>query len=301
MEKVAYGGWTNCIKLSNGEIELIATADVGPRIIRFGFVGGQNLFKEYDEFMGKTGGDEWMIFGGHRLWHAPEAKPRTYWPDNNPVDTDWDGATLTLTPPPETANGVQLEMEVTLDPKENAVKLLHRITNLNPWAIELAPWCLTVMNVGGREIIPQEPYIPHEEYLLAARPLVLWHYTKMADPRWTWGDKYIQLQQNPEAKTKQKVGLLNKQGWVAYALGEDLFIKQFDLHPGAKYPDYGCNMETYTDWNMLEVESLGPLAQLEADGGKAEHTEVWSLHKVAVGDDDASIDATVLPLVKKAK
>ena len=30
------------------------------------------LFKEYDEQMGKTGGDEWRIYGGHRLWIAPE-------------------------------------------------------------------------------------------------------------------------------------------------------------------------------------------------------------------------------------
>lgn len=301
MEKTAYGGWKNCLRLSNGTIELIATADVGPRIIRFGFAGGQNMFKEYADFMGKTGGDEWMIFGGHRLWHAPEAMPRTYWPDNDPVKTEWDGKTLKLIPPPEPGNGIQKEIEVTLDPKENSVTLLHRIINLNPWGIDLAPWCLSVMSAGGREIIPQEPYIPHEEYLLPARPVVLWHYTKMADPRWTWGNKYIQLRQNPAAKTKQKIGLLNKQGWVAYALGGDLFIKQFEVHPDAEYPDYGCNMETYTDWDMLEIESLGPLEKLEANGGKTEHTEVWSLHKAEVGKDEAAIDATVLPLVKKAK
>ena len=29
---------------------------------------------------GKTGGSEWHIYGGHRLWHAPEVMPRTYYP-----------------------------------------------------------------------------------------------------------------------------------------------------------------------------------------------------------------------------
>jgi hypothetical protein len=240
-----------------------------------------------------------MIYGGHRLWHAPECKPRTYWPDNSPVKTEWDGKTLKLIPPFETTNGVQKEIEVTLDPKDNAVKVLHRIINKNPWDIDFSVWALTVMAQGGRAIFPQEDYRPHEEYLLPARPLVLWHYTLMADPRWTWGTKYIQLQQDPEAKTKQKVGLLNKQGWVAYALNGEVFIKKYDATPNAAYPDYGCNTETFTNDEMLEIESLGPLAKVAADGGKAEHTETWSLAKAAVGKDDAAIDAALLPLVKK--
>jgi len=62
MEKINYGGWSNCIRLSNGKIELIVTTDVGPRIIRFGFINGQNIFKEYKEQLGKTGGNVWRIY-----------------------------------------------------------------------------------------------------------------------------------------------------------------------------------------------------------------------------------------------
>ncbi len=301
MEKVEFEGWKNCVKLSNGQIELIATADVGPRIIRLGFVGGQNLFHVYPETAGKTGDKEWQNYGGHRLWHAPEVMPRTYWPDNSPVKTDWSGGTLKLIPALETGNGIQKEIEVTLDPKENVVKLVHRIINLNQWEIELSPWCLSVMAQNGRAIIPQEDFRPHPDYLLPARPMVLWHYTQMGDPRWTWGTKYVQLQQDPKAKTKQKIGVLNKQAWAAYYLNGDLFIKKFDVDADATYPDYGCNTETYTDWNMLEVETLGPLAKIPANGGKVEHTETWSLTKVEVGTDEASIDAKVLPLVAKMK
>jgi hypothetical protein len=135
MEKVAFEGWDNCLKLSNGAIELIATTDVGPRIIRLGFVGGQNLFHVYPETAGKTGGDAWRNYGGHRLWHAPEVSPRTYWPDNTPVKSEWDGKTLKLLPDVETGNGIRKEIEITMDPKENLVKLVHRIINLNQWEI----------------------------------------------------------------------------------------------------------------------------------------------------------------------
>ena len=113
MEKVEYGGWPNCVKLSNGKIELVITTDVGPRVIRLGFVGGQNLMREYASMLGKTGGDEWRIFGGHRLWHAPEAKPRTYSPDNGPVEYEWNGRTLRLTQPVEADTGIQKQMEIT--------------------------------------------------------------------------------------------------------------------------------------------------------------------------------------------
>ena len=114
MEKVSYAGWPNCIKLSNGQVELIATTDVGPRIMRFGFVGGQNLLNEYKDQVGKTGGDEWRIYGGHRLWHAPEHIVRTYSLDNSPIKHSWDGKTLTLTQDIEPETGIVKEIELSL-------------------------------------------------------------------------------------------------------------------------------------------------------------------------------------------
>ena len=53
VDKIEYQGWKNCYRVTNGEIELIVTGDVGPRVIRFGFVGGQNLFKEFPDELGK--------------------------------------------------------------------------------------------------------------------------------------------------------------------------------------------------------------------------------------------------------
>jgi hypothetical protein len=38
--------------MTNGEIELVVTGDIGPRIIRYGFVGGRNLFHEFAGQMG---------------------------------------------------------------------------------------------------------------------------------------------------------------------------------------------------------------------------------------------------------
>jgi len=296
MKKVSYGGWPNCLRLSNHQVELIVTTDVGPRVIRFGFVGGQNLFKEVADELGQTGSDEWVPYGGHRLWHAPEESLRTYWPDNVPVEYSWEAGTLKLVQSVEETTGVQKEMEITLASDENKVTVTHRLTNKNLWAVELAPWALTVVAPGGRAILPQEEYRSHPEYLLPARPLVLWHYTDMADPRWIWGTKYIQLRQNPDAETKQKIGIKNTLGWAAYCLNEDTFLKRYDFDPHAIYPDLGCNTEVYTDADILEIETLGPLASLQPDAS-VEHVEQWSLHKIAVGEDESEIDEKILPLI----
>src|SRR5215469_322055 len=85
IEKINYKGWPNSYRVSNGQVELVITSDIGPRIMRYGFVGGQNLFKEFAESLGKSGEPAWVARGGHRLWASPEDAVRTYAPDNGPV------------------------------------------------------------------------------------------------------------------------------------------------------------------------------------------------------------------------
>ncbi|MEX1277386.1 MAG: hypothetical protein WEE20_15735 [Bacteroidota bacterium] len=297
IDRVPYGGWQNCVHLANDEIELIATTDVGPRIIRFGFIGDVNEFVEFPDQMGKTGGTEYRGYGGHRLWLAPESKELSYHPDNQPVGWTRGGDELLLKAPVESTTRIQKEMHIRLDAKQNRVQIVHQLTNHNPFAVTLAAWALSVMAPGGRAIVPQEPYRPHPEALLPARPLVLWSYTKMNDPRWTWGEKYIQLRQDPKATIPQKVGMLNGTGWAAYANGDHLFIKRFYSNPDAMFPDFGCNLEMFTNAKMLEVESLSPLTTLDP-GGTLTHEEEWSLHKgITIGNSDKGIDQGITSLL----
>jgi hypothetical protein len=264
--------------LSNGSVELIATTDVGPRILHLGFAGGQNLFHVDDDTLGLTGGPDWHSFGGHRLWHAPEVFPRTYAPDNDAIDHDWNGTSLTLRRA-DAANRVSLEIELTLDPVAPRVAVRHRIGNTGPWAIELAPWSISVMAPGGRAVLPQEPFTPHPDSLLPARPVVLWSYTDMSDPRWTWGCRAIELRQDEHAGSPQKAGLLNSRGWAAYVLGRDAMIVRFTPESDARYPDFGCNTEVFTNQAMLELEILGPLRRLDP----GEHVDLqvaWELQRL---------------------
>jgi hypothetical protein len=297
ISRVAYGGWPNNVRLTNDRIELIATLDVGPRIIRFGFVGGENVFKEFPEQMGKTGESEWMIRGGHRLWHAPEAKPRTYALDNSPVSMQEIGphsVSLTMT---EQETSIQKTIEITMDPEKNEVHLLHRLVNTGPWDIALAPWALSVMAPGGMAIIPLPEKRPHTEVLTPAFPLVIWPYTDLADARYGWGTRYITFSQD-NAKGPGKFGMALEEGWAGYLRNGVLFVKNFDYFPSEEYPDMGCNFETYSNQEFLEVESLGYLSVLESAGGCIEHVETWRLFAdvPAVATEEA-IDRQILPLL----
>jgi len=271
------------VRLKGGGVELIATLEVGPRIIRFGAEGGPNELVEYPAQMGLTGGDEYRSYGGHRLWTAPEDEVRTYEPDNAEVEmeADGDGVWLRSQPGP---SGLARAMRIEVAP-DGRVGLLHLVENRAGRPVRIAPWCLTVMAPGGVCAFQQAEPKPHPEGLLPSRPLVLWPYTEMADPRWTWGNRVIRLRHDA-ARGPQKVGALIEQGLAVYANHGNVFVKRFPCVAGAEYPDFGSNFETFTRHDMLEVESLGPLVTL-GPGDKVEHPEAWFLiFDTALPEDD---------------
>ena len=299
IEKTNYKGWANSYRITNGEVELIVTSDIGPRVMRYGFVGGQNFFKEFTESLGKSGESAWVARGGHRLWAAPEDAVKTYALDNGPVKIEIKGDVLTATEPVESLTGLEKQIIVKLAPQGTSVEVLHRIRNAGTHAVDLAPWALTMMAQGGIGIHGFPPRGKHPQMLAPTNPLVMSAYTNLSDHRWKFTRKYMMLHQDPKNPEPQKLGSFNKNTWAAYSLGSELFIKRVDAADSPKdYPDMGCSFETFTNADFLELETLGPMKQLKP-GAIVEHTEHWTLHKnVKLRDfTDAEIDAAVLALV----
>jgi hypothetical protein len=163
----------------------------------------------------------------------------------------------------------------------------------------MAPWALSVMAEGGKAIIPLPPRGSHTENLLPTNILTLWAYTDMQDPRWTLGTKYVMLRQEPGNEKPQKMGFWVSDGWVAYARRGHLFVKTFTPVPGTPYVDFGCNVETFTNDVMLEVETLGPLTRV-APGATVEHVEQWHLFEgVPIPQTDDDVDTHILPNIKR--
>jgi hypothetical protein len=292
--RIAYQGWPRCYRLWNDAVELIVTTDVGPRVIRFGFTG-ENELGEFPEHAGQVGGDEFRLYGGHRLWHAPESLERTYCPDNLPVALERQTDGVRIVQPTEARTGIQKEMVISLSATDAHVRIVHRLWNRSLWAVDLAAWALTVMAPGGTAVIPFPPRLPYPQGLLPTSRLVLWPYTDPTDPRWRWGQKYILLRQDATRPSPQKLGASVPHGWIAHARNERLFVKMFRYMPGATYPDLGSSVETFTDGRMLELETLSPIARVEP-GGAIEHVENWFLWRdVPAARDDESVDRHILP------
>ena len=302
--EIEYKSFGRCLELSNGIVKLIVTVDVGPRIINYSFCDGENImFDDLERTFSNSGpafdvfgGGTWYIYGGHRLWTSPEAMPRSYYPDNDPVPYTLTEQGAIFRPAPQKWNQVAYEIEVELDPDSSDVSLTHHIKNTASWNVELAPWALTVLAPGGLEIVPQ----PTKDIgLLGNRLLALWPYTKLGDPRVNWGDKYITLcGEKGSNLNKFKFGINSEHGYAMYFLHGDLFLKQFRPVEGGTYPDGGMSFETFTNGIFLEMETLGELQSIKP-GESAVHCETWSLYKEAAPEGgEAELDTLVKKYVK---
>jgi hypothetical protein len=307
VEVIEYRGWKNNLLLANDAAEIVVTLDVGPRVIAYRLPGGFNVLKNYDSMMGGTGEGEWQIRGGHRFWLAPEDLTRTYFADNRPVKWEKIGdLAVRFTPPPETEYGVQKVMELQLDQRSSRVDVKLKVTNIGSKPTELAPWGPTVMAPGGMEIIPLPAKYNHPGHPSRAKSpadyapnqeLILWPYFDFADTRWTFGSKYIFLRQDVN-KGPTKIGLAHRMGWVAYLNGGTLFVKRFDYREGATYPDLGTRYQTFSNEDMLEMETVGELVTLQP-GHSAELIESWELFgSVPPVKTEADVDRVIVPLVK---
>lgn len=289
-----WSGWS-CLRLRTGDLELRVPTEIGPRVLFAGFSDGPNLLGLLPEDLGKSGGEDHRLYGGHRLWHAPEHRARTYAPDNDPPRICQEESALILEQETEAQTGIQKSLGIEATAKGDGFRLQHELRNNSHWPLRLAPWGLTVMAVGGVGILPLPPRGEHPRDLLPNTRLIFWPYCDLQDPRWGWGRRHLRLQQDPAQSAPQKVGARVPAGWLAYAGHNCLFVKRFPYEANATYPDDGCNAEIFANDAFLELESLGPLREI-APGARIQHEEIWHLLRdVPTPKNELDIEAQILP------
>jgi hypothetical protein len=307
LERTTYRGWNNAYRLSNGTVQVIVLADVGPRIIFYGFCGEENQLHEVAQDAGLTGGQEFRLYGGHRLWVSPEVE-RTYFPDNYPVEVARCGNAVRFTAMPEDSppgTNLEKEFEIELAPTGSRVRVTHRIKNRDSNPTTLAAWAPTMMRGGGRAILPLPPRAAMDkDHYLSVGAMGIWSFTDFADSRWILGTQFVQLKQlaSPTGRfPEQMSGIHNPAGWGAYFRNGYLFLKRTPTIHGAQYPDFGCNFEVFTNAEFLELETLGPILELRP-GKTAAHVETWWLFdEVTQGEGDAWAESVIVPLVESTE
>jgi len=211
--------------------------------------------------------------GGHRLWHAPEAMPRTYIPDSELEITNLPDGVL-LEAPTEQGTGIRKRIEIHLAPDKPSVMLIHTLINDGMWAVDLSPWAITQFRLGGTVILPMPEGNADPAGLLHNRQFSMWPYASFKDPRLNLNERFILFK--ADALPPFKIGYFNTNGWVAYWLDGVLFRKKFNVHLGLRHPDNNCNAEMYCNDQFVELESLAPLTQLYP-GESVKHMETWDL------------------------
>ncbi len=288
-KEVDYKNYGKCLEISNGKIDLLVTLDIGPRIIRYGFCGKENMFFEdinreqyYDkEDMRELYGDDktWYLYGGHRLWISPEYAD-TYYPDNTPVAFEKIKNGAVFVSEAQAITGLQFTITVEIV-GDTEVKVSHYVSNNSGESQDYALWALTVLSSGGTEIIKMND---NDTELLPNRMITAWPYTNLADERLYLGKKFVTLKQIPGSAENLKLGFDLNYGTAAYLNHGSMFVKKYTHYDGSEYPDGGCSFETFTNKNFLECETLGELGA-KPDGSVTCHVENWKLYDgVAVSD-----------------
>ncbi len=264
----------DCVELANSALTLLVTQSVGPRILALRLGEGENLFAELpDVALAYPGGGTYQLYGGHRLWHAPEVPHRTYIPDGDPVAIEPIESGLAATQNVEGQTGLQKSLHIRLPDESATVIVDHTLTNRGMWPITCAPWAITQLRAGGVAILPQNDQPADPDGVQPNRSLVLWPYTDLRSEHLTWGNRCLFVRASFRSGAF-KVGFPNARGWLAYHWQDTLFVKFASYQAGAEYFDLGGSSQCYCNPRFLELETLGPKAIIEP-GETATHREIW--------------------------
>lgn len=263
--------------LSNSFLRLDYLTTIGPRLVRLVPAGTEiNLLAETPAVCWDTPFGVYHVRGGHRLWAAPQNDLSTAIPDNDPLQIEELPSGIRLVQPLEAPTGLSKAIEVRLNPECAALTLTHTLTNRGVWPIELSPWAITQLPLGGTHFVPLLDPRPGLDRNQPNRMVTLWSYARWDDPRLKIAQDFLSVSALPGAG-EFKVGLSNHTGWAGYLHRGIFLCKRFTPSAGP-YPDGGSNTEIFVNNQFTELETLGPLVRL-LPGEAVSHNEEWQVYQ----------------------
>lgn len=284
-KEINYKKFGRCLKVFTSKLEAIVTLELGPRIISFKRIDGENIFwQDINEelFVNSETQDEaffkgatWNAYGGHRLWVSPETY-LTYYPDNNKVEYVIEDNSFTFIQEQQKHNELQLSINLRFL-NEETLKFTGSVKNLSKTEKTLSAWSLSMCKGPGLEIVK----LPEDDRLFTPqRYYSLWSFgASNNDPRAFYGDKFFSLRMEPKNPLAYKVGMRVNSGKILYLTGEDAFVKSIDRDDSKLYPDNNVNYETYTKDLFMELEVLSPLKTIKEDESQ-NIEEIWNIYKL---------------------
>ncbi|MEA2026484.1 MAG: hypothetical protein U9O18_07315 [Chloroflexota bacterium] len=268
------------IGIDAGRVRLMVTTSVGPRVLGLLTEDGRNHFASLPEMtLDCPGSDPIHLRGGSRLWVAPEDPRFTYRPDDDPVGVEEipDGVKLVTRPDPVSETSREISIRIT-GPERFAFD--YRVVNHAESPQRLAAWAITMMAPAGRAWLPllTEPFDPGG--FQGQRNIVLWSYSRNGDPRYFVHDYGLEVRASTDPGLGRfKVGTSLRPGWAAHWREGVMLVKYAGHDESREYADMGASGQIYSQHDFTELETLGPLTDLDP-GDAAEHHEDWAVHLV---------------------
>jgi hypothetical protein len=281
------------ICIEAGQVRLMVTTSVGPRVLGLLTEDDRNHLAELPEMtLECPGSGDFHLRGGSRLWAAPEDPRVTYRPDDDPVGVEeiGDGVRLVTRPDPVSETSREIDIRVA-GPERFAFD--YRVINRGERRQRLAAWAITMLQPLGRAFLPVLTHDFDEGGFQGQRNIVLWSYSRNDDLRYVVHDGALEVRSAVMAdgpfSVPFKVGTSMRRGWAAHYRDGLLLVKYAGHDEAREYADMGASGQVYSHGDFTELETLGPLTDLEP-GDAAEHHEDWSVYLV----DEAGAERLVL-------
>lgn len=249
--------------------------DFGIRVVHLSAAGMENLYYAQpadlsDGFVTPSG---WKLYGGHRMWLAPESDD-SYMPDNEQVEYTVSENAVTVTQKPDLVVGVQKQLKLVFTPE--GIRAEHTFTNITDRVICGASWGVNTLELGGTATIafdgtPVGDYTPR-------RIISLWADTNPHDSRLQF-TRDVLIAKGIAMDDYCKLGLYCRSGKATLESKLQRFTLTFPVPPMEDLPDNGCNFELYLGKKFMELEVLGTKKAMNP-GESVTHWEMWKVDRL---------------------
>ncbi|MGP8239553.1 MAG: hypothetical protein ACLQVW_29630 [Limisphaerales bacterium] len=281
--------WTNVVSVNNGLVEALINPTDG-RVQQFRFVGDANgALWENAGLYGKApnNGFGYNNFGGDKAWPSPQSA--WGWPPPKGFDGRIDTVSFTngivaLVTPVDSKYKIQVTRTIELPVNQPVMKITTTFertaaTSLTNYPLGIWIDCQAAVSSDSRCYVPvPSPSIFTGGYTTTGSS----EFTAALPPDFTNTNGLISFGMPPTGN--QKLGF-DSGTLVLVGTNLDLRVDAPRI-PGATYPDGNSSTEAYTAQGYIELEMLGPVAQLPV-GGQMQFVTVYSLFRRTEPTTDA--------------
>jgi hypothetical protein len=266
IRKTSFDRFTDCYECAIGDTRLVITSDIGPRIVSLEVGKSGNIF--FFDQKGTFGYQDWRIYGGTRLWLAPETLA-SYEPDNAKCTVHQNNDSITIT---DEGQGKVVTKSMTVSEVKGRFLISFKATNTSSMPLDFSLWAVTCVAPTGTVFFPWGSETPGWEM----KKILYWdswidHSTNVRSPQYEQTRDLFLIKPNGE---EGKVGTGGQGGFIGVTTEGYTFIKKFRRDPLGRYPDDGCACECYTCKAFVELETLSPIYTIMPNAS-AEFEEEW--------------------------